>query len=200
MEECVMTEDNLINVFAAFEILLEEIETEIEILNEVGAEAMIKRDYESAREAIERASQVTAFREKIVLLRKDWEKFTATQTRAIVEEMLPSSAKRRNHGRLQRGLRTPEAAYYQPILKALSELGGSAKVSEVLEKVEQFMKKELKPVDYEPRRSGSEMPRWRNAAQWARNTMVEEGLLASNSPRGVWEITEAGRLSLTRNR
>lgn len=194
-----MTENNPTNVFAAFEILLEEIETEIEILNEVGTEAMGKRDYESAREAIERASQVTAFREKVVVLRKEWEKFTATQARAIAEEILPSSSKRRNHGRLQKGVRTPEAAYYQPILKAINELGGSAKVSEVLEKVEQSMKKELRQVDYEPFRSGLETPRWRNAAQWARYTLVTEGLLASTSPRGIWEITEAGRVFLMRN-
>ncbi|MEM7820360.1 MAG: winged helix-turn-helix domain-containing protein, partial [Candidatus Aenigmatarchaeota archaeon] len=30
-------------------------------------------------------------------------------------------------------------------------------------------------------------------AQWARNAMVKEGLLASDSPRGVWEITAVGR-------
>ncbi len=35
--------------------------------------------------------------------------------------------------------------------------------------------------------------RWRNTAQFARNTMVRKGLLKSNSARGIWEITEAGR-------
>ena len=37
------------------------------------------------------------------------------------------------------------------------------------------------------------LPRWRNTAQWARNAMVKEGLLASDSPRGVWEITAEGK-------
>jgi len=51
----------------------------------------------------------------------------------------------------------------------------------------------LKKVDDQPLTSDPKMPRWRNAAQWARNAMVNEGLLASDSPRGVWEVTAAGR-------
>ena len=34
---------------------------------------------------------------------------------------------------------------------------------------------------------------WRDAAQWARNSMVAEGLLKADSPRGVWEISDKGR-------
>lgn len=101
--------------------------------------------------------------------------------------------KRRNLGRLQRGLRTPEIAFFQPILKALIELNGSAEMDDVLEKVGQSMKGVLRQVDFEPLASGTEMLRWRNTAKWARNTMREEGLLKSNSPQGIWEITEAGR-------
>ena len=38
--------------------------------------------------------------------------------------------------------------------------------------------------------------RWRNAAQWARNSMIHEGLLKADSPRGVWEISDQGRRAL----
>lgn len=55
------------------------------------------------------------------------------------------------------------------------------------------MKEILRDVDFEPLASDPHNPRWRNAAQWARNSMVNEGLLKSGSPRGVWEITEKGR-------
>jgi restriction system protein len=187
-------ENNPTNVFAAFEILLEEIETEIEFLDEVGTEAMGKRDYEIARQAIERASQATDFRKKITSIRKEWETFTAIQSNTVAEEISPD--KRRSQVRLQRGVRTPEIAYYLPILKALNELGGSARINVVLEKVEQSMKNELKAVDNELLRSGSDTLRWRNTAQWARNAMVTEGLLKSTSPRGTWEITEIGRIFL----
>jgi hypothetical protein len=59
------------------------------------------------------------------------------------------------------------------------------------------MKPILKDVDHEPLASDPDMPRWRNSAQWARNTMRQEGLLKDDSPHGTWEITEAGRARLT---
>jgi len=33
---------------------------------------------------------------------------------------------------------------------------------------------------------------WRNTAQWCKNTLMQEGLLKSDSPKGIWEITEKG--------
>lgn len=72
-------------------------------------------------------------------------------------------------------------------------MGGEGKVADVLEQVKQIMKPVLKDVDYQPLASGPDNPRWRNAAQWARNSMIKEGLLKGDSPRGVWEITDAGR-------
>ena len=189
-----MIENNTSNVLAAFEMLMEEVETDVDLINKVGTRAMERRDYDGARAAIEQATQVTAFREKIVSLRKEWQTLTRTQESKAGEEV--SSLKRRNLGRLHMGLRTPEIVYYRPILEALNELGGSAELNDVLERVEQSMRGILRQVDYEPLASGTEMLRWRNTAQWARNTMVEEGLLKADSPRGMWEITEAGRRSL----
>jgi len=75
----------------------------------------------------------------------------------------------------------------------LADAGGSAKASNVLERVGEIMKPRLKSVDFEPLASGPDNPRWRNAAQWARNSMVNEGLLKSDSRRGVWEISDEGR-------
>jgi restriction system protein len=189
-----MIENNTSNVFAAFEMLMEEIEAEVDLINKVATMALARRDYDGAHKAIEHAAQVTAFRDKTVSLRKEWKTLTVTQGGKAEEEILP--IKRRNLGRLQRGLRTPEIAYYQPILEALNELGGSAEMNDVVERVEQSMRGVLRQVDYEPLASGTEMLRWRNTAQWARNTMVEEGLLKLDSPRGMWEITEAGRRAL----
>ncbi len=47
--------------------------------------------------------------------------------------------------------------------------------------------------DYDPLASGPDKPRWHNGAQWARNSMIHEGLLKGDSPRGVWEISDKGR-------
>jgi hypothetical protein len=54
------------------------------------------------------------------------------------------------------------------------------------------MRATLKDVDYEPLTADPDMPRWKIAAQWARNSMVKEGLSKNDSPRGVWQIIEAG--------
>ncbi|MGQ9498709.1 MAG: winged helix-turn-helix domain-containing protein [Desulfotomaculales bacterium] len=100
---------------------------------------------------------------------------------------------KRNLNRLRKGLRTPESAYYLPILRVLCDMGGSAKMHDVLAKVGEAMKPVLRDVDYQLLASDPDMPRWRNAAQWARYSVVKEGLLKADSPRGIWEITDAGR-------
>jgi hypothetical protein len=104
-----------------------------------------------------------------------------------IKEDEPVNAKRRRHGQ-----RTPESQFYLPILQALAEMGGSGKMAEVLERVGKAMKETLRDVDLQPLGSSPYMPRWRNTTQWARNTMVQEGLLKADSPRGVWEITDKG--------
>jgi restriction system protein len=185
-----MNKNNPTDVSAAFELLLEEIEIEINSLNKAASKASEEHDRKKAREALERADQIAAFRAKVVSLRKEWE--TLAKPNKDSENKF-IHGERRNMGRLQRGVRTREDAFYQPILKVLNGAGGPAKVNDVLAKVEQLMREVLTQVDYEPLPSQPETPRWSNTAQWARNTMVKEGLLKSTSPRGVWEITEAGR-------
>ena len=82
---------------------------------------------------------------------------------------------------------------------ALEEAGGRGTVQEVLEQIERRMKHRLKRVDWETLSDGRTI-RWHNTAQWARSDMVKQGLLASDSPRGVWEINEAGRAYLREHR
>jgi alkanesulfonate monooxygenase SsuD/methylene tetrahydromethanopterin reductase-like flavin-dependent oxidoreductase (luciferase family) len=102
-------------------------------------------------------------------------------------------------GRIRKGLRTPEPAFFCPILQALSDLGGSAKRSEVFLILEHSMRDVLKPIDYHILSSEAEQMRWQNSAQWARNLMVKEGLLQADSPIGLWEMTEKGRVFLQNN-
>ncbi len=185
-----MIENNPTNVVAAFEILLEEIEAEIDFINRVGANSFERRDYDRAKEALENAGKLTSFRDKTATLRKEWETISMVE---VDEDEEVVRAQRQNLGRLQRGLRTQEEAYYKPILQALLELGGSERMSVTLDRVEEIMRGTLKDVDYEPLSSSPDTLRWRNAAQWARNTMVNEGFLKKDSPRGIWEISEKGR-------
>lgn len=191
-----MIENNPANVSSAFEILLEEIEAEIDFVNNIGSKAFEGRVYERAKEALERAGTLTSFRDRVAAMRKEWDGLAAAAERQEDEE---TRVARRNLRKLRKGLRTPEAAYYHPILMVLERMGGSGKVADVLEQVKQIMKPVLKDVDYEPLASSPDNPRWRNAAQWARNSMIQEGLLKADSPRGVWEITEAGRRAIAGN-
>jgi len=81
-----MIENNPSNVSAAFEILLEEIEAEVDFVNRIGARAFEGREHEKAREALERVAALTAFRDKVAALRKEWDAMAAAADRAEDEE------------------------------------------------------------------------------------------------------------------
>lgn len=113
---------------------------------------------------------------------------------AVVENDEPARRRRK----LKRGARTPETAFYVPILQALSELGGSAKTADAVNRVGEIMESALLPDDREPLPSTG-MPRWENTSQFARYSMVRSGLLKSGSPRGVWAISAKGLEYLRRH-
>lgn len=101
--------------------------------------------------------------------------------------------------KLKRGLRTPETAFYRPILLALNELGGSGRTADVVRRVGEVMADALGPDDREPLPSTG-LPRWENTTQFARHSMVRSGFLKSGSPRGLWEISAKGLERLQRSR
>ena len=103
-----MIENNPTNVEAAFEMLLEEIEAEIDFVTNIGSKSFEKRDFERAKEALEHAGKLTAFRDKTSLLRREWISINRLE---VDQEEQAERAERQNLGRLQRGMRTPEQAY-----------------------------------------------------------------------------------------
>jgi negative regulator of replication initiation len=135
-------------------------------------------------------------------IRIDDEVWAALQKRARAFEDTPNSVLRRilhldrtnkrgdHSNRTPRGMKTPERAFREPILRALYELGGSGQISEILEKVYVLIRDKLKEVDHQRLASGE--IRWRNTAQWERYNMVNEGLIKKNSPIGTWELTAKG--------
>jgi len=94
--------------------------------------------------------------------------------------------------RINYGQRTQQAKYRTPILQALEDLGGSGYVNEVLDCVYKKMEKFFVPIDLEEIPSVRQK-RWRNTAMWERIHMIKDGLLKSDSPRGIWEISEKGK-------
>ena len=101
-----------------------------------------------------------------------------------------NDAPKTNTGRLPRGQAVPREAYLEPIIEVLYERGGMASGKDVLEIVKQRTKHLLSDVDYEL--VNGNIPRWRKGAQWTRQTLIKQGLLKDDSPRGIWELTEQG--------
>lgn len=178
------------DVKEAFAILIDELNNVLKQTREEAARASRQGQYESAQARIEEARHIEKFIQDIRAKQKEWQRLTRRHRR-------PRKAKR-SAKRLSRGERTPGEAHRLPILRALVALGGEAPMQQVLDRVYQEMKHELKPVDLEPLPSSPETPRWRNAAQWERFRMVQEGLLRADSPRGIWAITRQGRAFLQR--
>ena len=188
-----MAANNPSNVEAAFEMLLEEIEISEKEIVKILSQAAENREYVKAKENLDQAESIGEFHEKVADMRREWVSHFADAT----SEDIPDAS---NHqgvsGRLGRGLRTPEEAYFRPILEAVIEMGGSVPLQEVLDSVHSKMQGTLKEVDLQPLTSDPQLPRWRNTAQWARSTMVKRGLLRDDSPRGIWEVSDAGRCFL----
>jgi Mrr N-terminal domain len=112
-----------------------------------------------------------------------------------------TATSRRNGGksgprrtRVPAGELLPESEYEVPILRALERRGGRAATREVVKAVGEMVSEKLRPLDLEPISTGG--ARWENRVQFARLTLVREGLLEKDSPRGVWELSDAGRRRL----
>jgi hypothetical protein len=85
----------------------------------------------------------------------------------------------------------PQKEFRIPLLMTLLELGGSAPVKTIREKMEPLMAARLSAGDFEKVSSGE--VRWWNAVCWERNALVKEGLMKATSDRGMWEIGERAK-------
>lgn len=180
------------NVQGAFELLIESLEEEVNGINHIGGAAFARGDYPAVDTMRTQVDAITALREKVLALRNEWESIMPTPyDETTKEDSDPVS--RRDLGRLPKGMRTPNREYELPILQALVTLDGKARMGEVVDKVGEIMGAKLNETDHQPLPSDPDSVRWRNTAQWTRFTLVKQGDISSDSPRGVWEITEQGR-------
>lgn len=103
-----------------------------------------------------------------------------------------SQKRKRGSGtRAPAGSLLPEAQYELPLLEALIELGGSAPTSEVVDRLGKTLDDKLTDGDRETLSSGE--VRWKNRVQFVRLGLIKGGDMMKDSPRGIWEITDAGR-------
>jgi len=174
--------------------LLDEIDTLISALNEEGARLFSEGKYDQARALLNKVEGITGFRGKVLCLKDDWK---ALRVPAL--EKRPGGGEggaRSRSGPLKPGLKTTPEEFRYPILEALVRLDGAGRVRDVVRIVEEIMADQLNIYDYQPLPSDPDSVRWKNTVHWDRYNMVQDGLLLDNSPRGVWEITNAGRQAL----
>lgn len=91
----------------------------------------------------------------------------------------------------------PESEYEMPILFVLECAGGRAATSEVVAAVGKELSDKFLPMDREVMENGRQ--RWEMRTQFTRLRMVKAGLLEKNSPRGMWAISDAGRVRLSKD-
>ena len=178
-------------VLASFEILLEELENIVEALNQEGAMQFSRSAHEEALQTLEKVKLITSFRGKVKKLQKEWNTIESQSNKR--KAVHRKRSKKETPTRLERGLRTPEDEFRIPILDALVQLGSLAPIGDVMDQLEKSMADILNEYDWQELPSTPNLPRWRNTAQWTRQSLVENGHLSGDSPKGIWEITDTGR-------
>jgi len=162
--------------------------------NQSGSEALGEGEYGNATQAIESATRLSVSGNNVEALQQEWTApypSSLPAARGGAATAIPAGSTD-----LRPRAHTPQSAYRRPVLEALVECGGRAPLGEVLDRVEERMRGILVPRDYEPYPNSPHQPRWRQAAQSARNSLVSKRLMKGDSPRGKWEISDSGREAL----
>jgi hypothetical protein len=160
----------------AFRSLKTEVRTAFSELNKAAAKAMAKGDYSIAEALARRARETQAFLSEVEALRARWRGLRAGP---IARESKST---------------TVQWTYYQPILKAISQLGGEATRKELEPAVLSLMVSSLTPADRDVGAGGRE--RWQTMIQRARRHLISEGWI-EDRPGSTWTITEAGQVAAT---
>ena len=169
----------------AFDLLRDEIDARLAKFHAAISDASAKHAYDQVSQLAKAAQEVADLKKELAALEKRFG--------ALVEAEAEPEPHEGDGKKFKKGLKTPESAYRRPILQALVDLGGSSELHAVLNRVYEMMKSTLNSHDLAPLPSDGVTPRWQNTAQWARNALREGGYICSDSPHGVWEISEKGR-------
>ena len=141
-------------------------------LNQTASQVMARGDYAAAEVLAAKGREIRLFQTDLEAMRKRWRELCGRGGRGSKQSV------------------TPLWAYYQPILKALVQVGGECRRSDLEPQVERLLGPELPPGDLAPVGRGGE--RWRVMVRRARKHLVAEGWIEDG--RGpVWRITDTGR-------
>jgi len=188
------------NVVPIIDSLIEEFDRVIEELNQEGARRFFTSDYSQAKEILIDVEEVASLKERVSKLREEWKKLDLSISTTKDIEKKNVDSRKFPKSKIPKGLRTREEDLEVPLLLALDSLGGTGDIHDVMNIIESLLAKDLSDFDWQTLPSDPNSIRWKNTVHWARAALVEKGLLSKTSPRGIWEITEAGRVALNESK
>lgn len=174
-------------LITTFVELLREIDNTIEAVNQAGANLIWSGEYDQTEDVLEMAKKLKSVQHELNRI------YTEVNSLELPGRTATNSKKKKPGKRVRKGKRAPQELYKVPLLQSLVELGGSGSPREVEELAYPKLEPVLTDYDYTPLASFGNKPRWLHRLGWTRYVLVQAGHLSAESPRGVWEITPAGR-------
>ncbi|MFN3420239.1 MAG: winged helix-turn-helix domain-containing protein [Armatimonadota bacterium] len=198
-------EERKSDVAEAFELLLDALEEERKQTAEALSQIALTEGVQAAQQVLQRLKFLEQLKAETQRLYENWQNGQMAQseflsreqvlieperqdkdpTAELLHKLIVSRKPKRSFGGM------PDSAFRPYILKALAELGGSARGVDVLERVWEMVRPHLSPIDLEWMPTGNDY-RWRKKARWERFRMKQDGLLRADSPKGIWELSELG--------
>jgi len=137
-------------------------------------------------------SQAAPFEKPDAVIARALDALTAAPKSSTKLSVVPQTPARTDRPKLAaHGPQLPKKFYREPLLQTMYELGGRAKAAQVREAIERTIAPHLRSGDLRLL-SDNHQPRWWNAVQWTRHSLVQEGLFRNDSERGAWELTDEG--------
>lgn len=143
-------------------------------LSDAAGKLMKRGRYSDAEMMVAKGRELQAFQNEISTVSDRWKEIQKLQA----GQSEPASST------------TPLWGFYQPILRALHELGGKASRNELEPVVERIMRAGFLPGDAAPTSGGKQ--RWQAMIQRARKHLVEEGWI-ENGSGSLWHLTGEGQ-------
>jgi len=120
---------------------------------------------------------------------KEFENLVQELSKGLGLKIQSSSTTRRRRQKRSGLPKTDKETLRNLILTTLKKHGGRSVAIELVKDIEEQLEGKFLPGDLEMRMDGSTIA-WKNNLNWQRFFMVKEGILKSNSPRGIWELKE----------
>jgi len=176
----------------AFDLLLKQVNAAIEESLTRYTVALQRGDLDAKQVESEKQENLIDSRRQLEILKDMWSDLVGE--RNVLRDQKSGGRPARAGSQALNGRITPREAYVVPILVALDEKGGKGDSAQVVRRVGELLADRLTDHDRGLLKTGG--IRWQNYARWARQSMKEQGLLRSDSPVGIWEMTDKGRAYL----